>query len=140
MKVVSVWLRDPVSGWENISPFEFKEHYETVSEFLADFLKLKDGFQIEQRSSSKTDYAYSMSFELSDMYALKHPEYNQAHWQAHIVLTEEVSTKEFPCHYLSVLNKIADCQYSKIDFSDREKEILAHLRDDLTRKFCICKG
>ena len=33
--------------------------------------------------------------------------------------------------YKTVLDKIADWKYSKIDFSVREKTLLSHLRDDL---------
>ncbi len=39
----------------------------------------------------------------------------------------------FKAHYRPLLDKIADCPYQKIDFSDKEKQLLGHLRDDLTK-------
>lgn len=35
----------------------------------------------------------------------------------------------------TVLDKIADCKYPKIDFSVREKKLLSRLRDDLNILF-----
>lgn len=48
---------------------------------------------------------------------------------------EEQFESYFKTHYKPLLNKIADCQYNKIDFSDKEKRLLSFLRDDLTKIF-----
>lgn len=48
---------------------------------------------------------------------------------------EEQFESYFKMHYKTLLDKIADCNYNKIDFSDKEKRLLGFLRDDLTKIF-----
>ena len=39
----------------------------------------------------------------------------------------------FRAHYKPLLDKLANNRYSKIDLSDKDKRLLGHLRDDLTK-------
>ena len=88
MKVVNVFLRNPCVGWNPINRLEFKDDYEKLSDFLLDLTKIGGGFQLENSKVEKIGNAYEVSLDMRSLYAVKNPDYNQAHYQARCILLD----------------------------------------------------
>ena len=85
MKLVSLFIFEPCSGWQIGDIHEYKEHYSCTDEFTEDLLK-NEKMHLSQKTVDCIGTAMVVHLDMKSDYSVKHPNVNQAHYKAEAVL------------------------------------------------------
>lgn len=91
MMVANAWLKEPVSGWEQIE-VDTTKPYDNLNEVMEDFASngREGGYRILRSwSRARCGNATIYAMEMKSRYQLEHPDVNQAEWKAEITIVEE---------------------------------------------------
>ena len=85
MKLVSLFIFEPTSGWQLCDIHEYENRYSCTDAFTEDLLK-KEDMQLIKKEVDCMGNAMVVHLELKSNYSVKHPNVNQAHYKAEAVI------------------------------------------------------
>ena len=90
MKLVNIFLKDPCISWHPIDRWKFKGSYSCTDEFAEDFCENgNEKFKLVRKEVECIGNAYLVHLTLQSVYAINHPDANQAHYYADAVLVND---------------------------------------------------
>lgn len=88
MKLVSLFIFEPCSGWHLENVHSYKSFYGCTDEFTEDLLK-EEKMHLSRKEVSCIGNAMVVHLDMKSDYSVKHPNVNQAHYKAEAVLVNE---------------------------------------------------
>lgn len=88
MRLVSLAVKNPISGFNFVDRHQYSSKYKCTEEFLEEFCKDFD-FTLNFKECEFVGSALILHLDLKSNYAINHPESNQASYSAEAVLIKE---------------------------------------------------
>lgn len=88
MKLVSLFIFEPCSGWQVSDIHEYKNFYTCTDEFTEDLCKAED-MQLSKKVVDCIGSAMVIHLDMKSNYQIKHPKVNQALYKAQAVLVRD---------------------------------------------------
>ena len=88
MKVVSLFIFEPCSGWQIEDIHDYSSFYACTDAFAEDLCK-KEDMQLYKKEVDCVGSAMVLHLELRSNYQIRHAEANQAHYKAEAVMVYE---------------------------------------------------
>ena len=88
MKLVSLFIFNPCSGWNREDIHEYESFYSCTDAFTEDLLKKKD-MQLCLKEVECIGSAFVVHLDMKSNYSVKNPSVNQAHYQAEAVIVTD---------------------------------------------------
>lgn len=85
MKLVSLFIYNPVSGWNPKDIHEYAKRYSCTDEFT-EALCIKEDMKLQKKTVDCMGNAFVIHLELKSNYSIKYPESNQALYKADAVI------------------------------------------------------
>lgn len=90
MKVINIFLRNPISGWNPIDCSKFDKDYGCTDEFAEDFcLNYDTKFMLVKKEVECIYGAMIVRLELKSQFSITHPDSNQAHYNVEAVMVNQ---------------------------------------------------
>lgn len=86
MRLVSLFMFEPCSGWQLCDIHEYESRYSCTEAFTDDLLKNED-MQLLEKNVDCIGSSMVVHLELKSNYSVRHPDANQAHYKVEAVLT-----------------------------------------------------
>lgn len=88
MMMCNAWLKDPISGWEQVK-VDTEKVYSNLYEVMDDFSKTRDFDILKSWSKAVIGGVSVYHLTMKTKYQKSHPEYNQAEWEAELTVITE---------------------------------------------------
>lgn len=85
MRLVSLFIFEPCSGWQLEDVNEYNKSYSCTDAFTEDLL-LKEKMQLVHKTVDFKGNAMVIHLDMKSEYSVKHSEVNQAHYKAEAVM------------------------------------------------------
>jgi len=88
MKLVSLFIFNPCTGWNLEDIHEYEHRYSCTDAFTDDLLKKKD-MQLCKKEVDCIGSAMVVHLDMKSNYSIKNPKVNQAHYKAEAVIVTD---------------------------------------------------
>lgn len=88
MKLVSLFIFEPCSGWQIEDIHEYANRYSCTDAFTDDLCK-KENFHLCKKEVDCIGSGFAIHLDLKSDYSVKHSNTNQAHYKAEAVIVCE---------------------------------------------------